>query len=113
MLWDRLSQLREFISVLFCILFSISSLIWNGNLVVKGVASTQTVSNAVSSSIDSFGSFFKSAYNKLESYESVRKERDSYAKLIEEYKVLPQDINSLRAENEVTSVKKLGFAPKS
>lgn len=111
MLWDRLSQLREFISVVFCVLFSISSLVWNGNLVVKGVASTQRVSNAVSSSIDSFGSLFKSAYNKLESYESVRKERDSYAKLIEEYKVLPQDINSLRAENEVLR-KELGFTPK-
>ena len=30
MLWDRLSQLKEFISVLFCVLFSISSLVWNG-----------------------------------------------------------------------------------
>ena len=84
MLWDRLSQLKEFISVLFCVLFSISSLVWNGNLVVKGVASTQRVSNAVSSSLDSFGSIFKSVYNKLESYESVRRERDSYAKLVEE-----------------------------
>jgi rod shape-determining protein MreC len=111
MLWDRLSQLREFISVLFCVLFSISSLIWNGNLVVKGVASTQRVSNAVSSSIDSFGSLFKSVYNKLESYESVRKERDSYAKLIEEYKVLPQDINALRAENDLLR-KELSFTPK-
>lgn len=111
MLWDRLSQLREFLSVLFCILFSISSLVWNGNFVVKGVASTQRVSNTISSSLDSFGSFFKSIYNKLESYESIRKERDSYAKLIEEYKVLPQDINALRAENDLLR-KELGFTPK-
>ncbi|MBP7281693.1 MAG: rod shape-determining protein MreC [Leptospiraceae bacterium] len=111
MLWDRFSQLREFISVLFCVLFSISSLVWNGNLVVRGVASTQRVSNAVSSSIDSFGSFFKSIYNKLESYESIRKERDSYAKLVEEYKVLPQDISTLRAENDLLR-KELGFSPK-
>lgn len=111
MLWDRLSQLKEFISVLFCVLFSISSLVWNGNLVVKGVASTQRVSNAVSSSLDSFGSIFKSVYNKLESYESVRRERDSYAKLVEEYKVLPQDISTLRAENDLLR-KELGFSPK-
>ncbi len=111
MLWDRLSQLKEFLSVLFCILFSISSLVWNGNFVVKGVASTQKISNAVSSSLDSFGNFFKSAYNKLESYESIRKERDSYAKLIEEYKILPQDINALRAENDLLR-KELGFSPR-
>ena len=69
------------------------------------------MSNAVSSSIDSFGSFFKSIYNKLESYESIRKERDSYAKLVEEYKVLPQDISTLRAENDLLR-KELGFSPK-
>ena len=111
MLWDRFSQLREFISVLFCVFFSISSLVWNGNLVVRGVASTQRVSNAVSSSIDSFGNFFKSVYNKLESYESIRRERDSYAKLVEEYKVLPQDISTLRAENDLLR-KELSFSPK-
>lgn len=108
MLWDRLSQLREILSLVFCIGFSLTSLIWNSNLVVKTVASSQIVSNTISSSLDSFGSFFKSAYNKLESYESLRKERDSYAKLIEEYKILPQDINNLKAENEALR-REIGF----
>jgi rod shape-determining protein MreC len=112
MLWDKFGQIREIISLFFCIGFSISSLVWNGNFAVKAVAKTQTVSNSISSSLDSVGGFFKSAYNKIESFETLRKERDSYAKLVDEYKILPQDILNLRAENDALR-KELSFTPKS
>lgn len=112
MLWDRFQQFKELISLLFCLGFSILSLIWNGNLAVKAVASSQKVTDSVSSYVDSFGGFFKGMFTRLQTYESLRKERDSFQKLIEEYRNLPQDMEALKAEN-LSLRKELGFKPKS
>ena len=53
MLWDRIQQLSEILSLLFCIGFSIVSLVWNSNLVVKTVASSQKAVDVITSSVDS------------------------------------------------------------
>ncbi|MCE9501349.1 MAG: rod shape-determining protein MreC, partial [Leptospira sp.] len=111
MLWDRINQYKEPVSVTFCILFSFTSLFWNGNLFVRGVASSKALSDTVSASIDSVGDLLKSSYKKLESFETVRKERDFYQKIAEEYKLLPQDLEKLKNENDALR-KELGFSPK-
>lgn len=54
----------------------------------------------MSGSIDSFGGFFKGAYNKLESFETIRKERDSCVAVMEDYKLLPQDLEKANREND-------------
>jgi rod shape-determining protein MreC len=112
MLWDSLAQIKEVFSIIFCIGFSVISLIFNSNFAVKAISKTQIATNYVSSGFDSVGGFFKGAYKKLESYESIREERDSYLKLVEEYKALPQDILALKTENEQLK-KELGFIPKT
>ena len=110
--WDRVSRNREFLSVLFCVAFSISSLVWNSNLLVRGIASLQAVGTFFSGSLDNFGSVFKSVYNKNQSYESVRQERDSCLAVMEDYKLLPQDIERITKENQELR-SELGFAAKT
>jgi rod shape-determining protein MreC len=99
MLWDKIQQLKELLSLIFCVGFSISSLVWNSNLVVRTVASSQTVTDAVSSSVDTAGGLFKNIIQRFQSNEELRKERDSYAKLVDEYRVYYHDIETLQAEN--------------
>lgn len=100
MLWFQLSRSKETLSLLFCILFSILSLTFRSNVIVRGIASFQRVGDVVSGSIDSFGGFFKGAYNKLESFETIRKERDSCVAVMEDYKLLPQDLEKANREND-------------
>ncbi|TGK17789.1 rod shape-determining protein MreC [Leptospira stimsonii] len=108
MLWFQLSRSKETVSLLFCVLFSILSLTFRSNVIVRGIASFQRVGDIVSGSIDSFGGFFKGAYNKLESFETVRKERDSCVAVMEDYKLLPQDLEKANREND-TLRKELRF----
>ena len=110
MLWSRINNYKEFFSLLFCILFSIGSLVWNSSFVVRAVTSSQVISNAVSSSFDSLGKGVKKFFNSFESTEQIKEERDKYAKIIEEYKVLPLDIVRLRQENESLR-QELNFRP--
>ena len=112
MLWDRVQQLKELLSLLFCIGFSIVSLVWNSNLVVRTVASSQRVSDVISSSVDSAGGLFKNIYRRIQSNEALRKERDSYAQLVDQYRVYYHDIETLQAENSALR-KELGFQLKS
>ncbi len=112
MLWDSLGQIKEIASLIFCIGFSLVSLIFNSNFAAKAISKTQIATNYVSSGFDSVGGFFKGAYKKLESYETIREERDSYLRLVEEYKALPQDILALKTENEQLR-KELSFNLKS
>ncbi|MBE7411027.1 MAG: rod shape-determining protein MreC [Leptospiraceae bacterium] len=110
MLWAKIYQYKEFSSVSFCFLFSLFSLFWNGNFLVRGVVNTARIGDTVSSSIDSLGDVFKSTYNKIESFETVRKERDFYKKLADEYKLLPHDLEKLKNENESLR-RELKFSP--
>ncbi|WP_411823904.1 rod shape-determining protein MreC [Leptospira sp. 'Mane'] len=101
MIWNRFSRNGETLSVGFIILFSFTSLIWNGNFMVRGIASFQGVGDFFSGSFDSFGSLIKSSYNKLESFERVREERDSCLNVMEEYRQLSKDVERLKAENAI------------
>lgn len=111
MLWNRFNYYKEIFSLIFCILFSITSLVWNSSFVVRAVTSTQVISNVVSSSFDSLGKGIKKFLNSFESAEQIKEERDRLARIIEEYKVLPLDIVRLRQENEALR-KELGFRPR-
>jgi len=110
MLFYRWSKNKELVSLLFCVLFSLSSLFWNSNFLVRGIASFQKLGNFFSSSLDNFGDFVKSIYTKIESFESVRQERDSCLAVMEDYKLLPQDLEKLKQENDVLK-KEVGFRP--
>lgn len=110
MLWAKIYQYKELSSVSFCFLFSLFSLIWSGNFFVKGVVGTAKIGDTVSSSIDSLGDLLKSTYNKIESFETVRKERDFYKKLADEYKLLPHDLEKLKNENDSLR-RELKFTP--
>ncbi len=99
--WNRFNRNEETFSVLFVFLFSFTSLIWNGNFMVRGIASFQGVGDFFSGSFDSFGSLIKSSYNKLESFERVREERDSCLNVMEEYRQLSKDVERLKAENAI------------
>jgi rod shape-determining protein MreC len=112
MLWDRIQQLSEILSLLFCIGFSIVSLFWNSNLVVRTVASSQKAVDVITSSVDSAGGVFSGLYQRFQSNEVLRKERDSYAKLVDEYKVYSHDIKILQNENQSLR-KELEFQPSS
>ncbi|WP_039937470.1 rod shape-determining protein MreC [Leptospira terpstrae] len=101
MKWNRINQNDELFSLLFVFLFSFTSLIWNGNFMVRGIASFQGVGDFFSGSFDSFGSLIKSSYNKLESFERVREERDSCLNVMEEYRQLSKDVERLKAENAI------------
>ncbi|EMJ88912.1 rod shape-determining protein MreC domain protein [Leptospira meyeri serovar Semaranga str. Veldrot Semarang 173] len=68
---------------------------------VRGIASFQGVGDFFSGSFDSFGSLIKSSYNKLESFERVREERDSCLNVMEEYRQLSKDVERLKAENAI------------
>ncbi|EQA36444.1 rod shape-determining protein MreC [Leptospira inadai serovar Lyme str. 10] len=100
MLWIQVSKSKEAVSLLFCILFSLLSLVFKSNVLVRGIASFQRVGDTVSGSIDGIGSFFKGAYTKLESFETIRQERDACVAAMDEYKLLPQDLDRLGRENE-------------
>ncbi|MDF3818651.1 rod shape-determining protein MreC [Leptospira sp. 96542] len=99
--WNRFSRNEEILSILFVFVFSFTSLIWNGNFMVRGIASFQGVGDFFSGSFDSFGSLVKSSYNKLESFERVREERDSCLNVMEEYRQLSKDVERLQAENAI------------
>ncbi|TGK52975.1 rod shape-determining protein MreC [Leptospira bouyouniensis] len=101
MKWNRINQNDELFSLLFVFLFSFTSLIWNGNFMVRGIASFQGVGDFFSGSFDSFGSLIKSSYNKLESFERVREERDSCLNVMEEYRQLSKDVERLKSENAI------------
>lgn len=101
MKWNRTGPSEEGISLLFIFLFSFTSLVWNGNFMVRGIASFQSVGDFFSGSFDSFGSLLKSTYNKLESYERIREERDSCVNVMEEYRQLAKDVERLKAENAI------------
>jgi len=111
MLWDRIQQLSEILSLLFCIGFSIVSLVWNSNLVVKTVASSQKAVDVITSSVDSAGGIFSRVYQRIQSNDALRKERDSYAKLVDEYKIYSHDNKILLNEN-INLRKELEFQPK-
>ncbi|NBU96835.1 MAG: rod shape-determining protein MreC [Spirochaetia bacterium] len=110
MLWDRIQQLSEILSLFFCIGFSIVSLFWNSNLVVVTVASSQKAVDVITSSVDSAGGIFSGLYQRFQSNEALRKERDSYAKLVDEYKVYSHDIKVLQNDNQSLR-KELEFQP--
>jgi len=74
MLWDRIQQLSEILSLFFCIGFSIVSLVWNSNLVVRTVAGSQKAVDVITSSVDSAGSVFSKIYQRFQSNEALRKE---------------------------------------
>jgi rod shape-determining protein MreC len=112
MLWEKIAKNREFASLLFVVVFSLTSLIWNGNFVVSGIASFQRVGDFISGSLDSFGSLIKSVYTKLESFEKVRDERDSCLNVMEDYYKLDQELVRLREENNSLR-KELGFPIRS
>ncbi|TGL56520.1 rod shape-determining protein MreC [Leptospira ognonensis] len=101
MLWNRFSRNGEALSIGFVLIFSFTSLIWNGNFMVRGIATFQGVGDFFSGSFDSFGSLIKSSYNKLESFERVREERDSCLNVMEEYRQLSKDVDRLKAENAI------------
>lgn len=100
MLWIQVSKSKEAVSLIFCIVFSLLSLTFKSNVLVRGIASFQRVGDTVSGSIDGIGSFFKGAYTKLESFETVRQERDACVAAMDDYKLLPQDLDRLGRENE-------------
>ncbi|WP_367897720.1 rod shape-determining protein MreC [Leptospira sp. WS58.C1] len=100
MLWLQVNKSKETVSLLFCIVFSLLSLTFKSNVFVRGIASFQRVGDSVSGSIDGVGSFFKGAYTKLESFEAVRQERDACVAAIDDYKLLPQDLERVSRENE-------------
>jgi rod shape-determining protein MreC len=113
MLWDRIQQLSEILSLLFCIGFSIVSLFWNSNLVVRTVASSQKAVDVITSSVDSAGGVFSGLYQRFQSNEVLRKERDSYAKLVDEYKVYfaeqkAEKNKQLKALNVLLKANKVG-----
>jgi rod shape-determining protein MreC len=101
MLWEKISKNKEVASLLFVIIFSITSLIWNANFLVSGIAGFQRIGDFVSGSIDTFGALIKSIYTKLESFEKVREERDSCLNVMEDYYKLDQDLARLKSENEM------------
>lgn len=111
MLWDQIQRFKEFGSLVFCIGFSIISLVWSSNTFASTIAKTHRVTNFFSSSIDSFGSFFKEFYNSVKTNETLRKEKESYVNLIEHYKELPHDLEMLRKENDALR-RELGFKPR-
>lgn len=100
MLWIQVNKSKETVSLVFCVVFSLLSLTFKSNVLVRGIASFQRVGDSVSGSIDGVGSFFKGAYTKLESFEAVRQERDACVSAIDEYKLLPQDVERLTREND-------------
>lgn len=101
MLWIEVSKSKETVSLVFCVVFSLLSLTFKSNVLVRGIASFQRVGDGVSGSIDGVGAFFKGAFTKLESFEAVRQERDACVAAIDDYKLLPQDVERLTRENDV------------
>ncbi|WCL50164.1 rod shape-determining protein MreC [Leptospira sp. GIMC2001] len=112
MLWEKIAKNREFASLLFVTVFSITSLVWNGNFLVSGIAGFQRVGDFFSGSLDAFGGLFKGAYTKLESFEKVREERDSCLNVMEDYYKLNQELERLKSENSVLR-RELTFVPRT
>lgn len=111
MIWEKIAKNRELASLLFIIIFSVSSLIWNGNFLVSGIAKFQRVGDFVSGSLDAFGGLLKGVYTKLESFEKIREERNSCLNVMEDYYKLDQELDQLRAEN-IALRRELGFGAK-
>jgi rod shape-determining protein MreC len=100
MLWDKLSQFREITSLLFCLVFSISSLVWNANFAVKTVSNSRKIGNLLSNSYYYIGDIFSKYSDRMESYDSVKKQRDDYLRKIEKYEYLLEDRNLIKDENK-------------
>jgi len=109
MLWEQIQRFKEFGSLLFCIAFSISSLVWNSNIFLQTLSKTGRISEFFSSTLDGFGSSFKRLVMAIKTNESLRREKEAYEKLIEEYKSLPHDLETLRKENSSLR-RELGFS---
>jgi rod shape-determining protein MreC len=112
MLWDRVQQFKHIVSLLFCFGFSIASLIWNGSIASQAVAGSNRITFSISTGIDSFFGFFRNVGSRFQTNDEILQERDRLRKLVDEYKVLPQDIEALKLENSSLR-KELNFKPKS
>lgn len=108
MLWNQIQRFKEFGSLLFCILFSLTSLIWNGNSASRVIHKTNNLNSFFISIINGFNDFVRGVFTSIKTNETLRKERDSYQKIVEEYKTLPYDLEVLKRENEALR-KELGF----
>lgn len=112
MLWSQIQRFKEFGSLLFCIGFSLGSLIWNGSATSRFIYKANNLNSFFISTLESFNYFVKGIFTSIKTNEMLRRERDSYQKIVEEYKNLPYDLEVLRKENEALR-KELGFQYKS
>ncbi|MDX1958642.1 MAG: rod shape-determining protein MreC [Leptospiraceae bacterium] len=112
MLWDRVQQFKHLGSLVFCFGFSIISLVWNGNFTTRAVANSNKLTFSISAGIDSFLGFFKNIGSRLQTSDEIKAERDKLQKLVEEYKILPQNLETLQQENNNLR-KELGFKVKA
>ncbi len=108
MLWNQIHRFREFGSLLFCVSFSLTSLIWNGNNSLSFIYKINNLNSFFISTLNEVGNFVREVFRSVQTKETLRKERDSYQKIVEEYKTLPYDLEVLRRENEALR-KELGF----
>lgn len=112
MLWEKLSKNKELFSILFVVIFSISALFWNSNIVVGGIASFRHIGDFFSGSLDNLGGLVKSLFQRFQSYEKIKEERDSCLNVMEDYYSLDQQLAILKKENESLR-RELGFPPRT
>lgn len=100
MLFDRIAQFKEILSLAFCIIFSVTCLVWNSSMVVQSVSNSRKLGNYFWSSFQSLGNSVGSISDKMESYDSLLEKKNRYEKKIEEYENILTDTARIKNENE-------------
>ncbi|MEM7182056.1 MAG: rod shape-determining protein MreC [Spirochaetota bacterium] len=111
MLLDKIAQYKESLSLAFCIVFSLTSLIWNSNFVVKNtVTNSRKVENFIASKFQWISGLWGNVSDKMESYESILEKNKIYEKKIEEYENILANTARIKNENDKLN-KILAFQP--
>lgn len=109
MLWEILWRNKNSFSLTFCILFSITCLLWQRNPLARTVGFFGTLADRTSGAMNSGLSASSRFFVEIDKFRELEKKYDQALKQIEEYRLEKDKFDALRRENE-TLRKTLGFA---
>lgn len=99
MLWDILSRNKNTLSLSFTLTFSFICLVWQGNVVSRGVGFFGKVTDRVSGALNEGLSLPGEIWGVLDKYRELEQRNAAYQKLIEEYRLEKDKFDVLKEDN--------------
>ncbi len=102
---------RNATSLSFCLGISFLSMVWQGNLLSRGVGVLGGVGDRLSSALNSTLRFTGTIFVELDRYRELERRHAAAQKRLEEYRLEKDKFDALRAENDLLR-KQAGFLPR-